>query len=75
MPRGGKTPVGKLLCAAPVVYLYDEEDNQPKKREVRPVKAPITGAEAVQSSLPGFRFKRLPKAINWLKIRYIDIEK
>ncbi|RYH28597.1 hypothetical protein EON65_11570 [archaeon] len=78
-PRGGETLVGKILCTVSVKYLYD--DGKPHNQQDQPSSHAEVGKQVgpttdmLQYSLPGFRFKRLSKIINWTRVRSVDVDK
>jgi hypothetical protein len=74
-PNGGLNRIGKVLCLLSVEKFYDDErDNQHGK--VKPVeKKSSSSSFHFDEVVPGFRFRRLSKAVNWNKIRTMDIDR
>jgi hypothetical protein len=70
-PNGGLNRIGKVLCLVSVEKFYADE-NDVKKHKNPPIQHTSYHIDAV---VPGFRFRRLAKAINWNKIRMIDLDR
>jgi hypothetical protein len=68
-PNGGKKKIAKILCNLCVHRLYAG----PKEGHIAP---PARRQKDIFSKpIPGFRFKKLAKAINWNRIKSIDLQK
>ena len=72
LPNGGLNRIGKVMCLLSVEKFYADEDNAKKIEKNPPVKNMLFHVDSV---VPGFRFRRLAKAVNWNKIRMIDIDR
>jgi len=68
-PNGGTSRIGRVLCNIRVQKLYFDEKDHDHARHRK--EASNNFAEA----LPGFKFHRLAKAINWNKIKLINVDR
>lgn len=66
-PDGGKERIGRFLCHVTLQRLYGDDQVRPHPKE--------TQEDYFNRPIPGFKFRRLSKAINWHRLRGIDIEK
>jgi hypothetical protein len=68
-PNGGRERIGKLVCSFNLQQVYAEHDEAfiapPEQRR----------RDIFDKPIPGFRFKRLSKAINWNRLRMTDVNK
>ena len=70
VPHGSKVPVGRVLAKVSAQYLFEDEPVNSKVGHKR-----LEPGVDFQLALPDFRFKRLSRAINWQRLRGINIEK
>jgi hypothetical protein len=69
LPNGGEMRVGRVLCNIRVQKLYHDEN----EKEALPRKPRNT--ESFAETIPGFKFRRLAKAINWNKMKLINVDR
>jgi hypothetical protein len=77
-PHGGKERIGKLLANISVQSLYakdvgDRRDDQ--RLQADPPAQQKTAAAVFSTVIPGFRFRRLSKAVNWNRLRGINVDR
>jgi hypothetical protein len=70
LPNGGMSRIGRAICLLSVERLYADESEPPKIKS----KADPTTYH-IDTAVPGFRFRRLSKAVNWNKMRVIDLNR
>lgn len=68
-PRGGEVRIARILCTLSLQRVYaPENEDFIAPREQR-------DKDVFQKPIPGFRFKRLSKAVNWNRVRDTDVER
>lgn len=67
-PKGGTLPIGRVTAKVSAQYLFDDEPENKSLRRRRK-----KGDLDMQLSIPGFRFKRLSKGINWERVRGLNL--
>lgn len=72
IPHGGSERIGRMLAYVNIQKLFEEE-NEP--RTIHSKSQYHNETLLTNHNIPGFRFRRLSKAINWNRLKTIDIEK
>lgn len=67
LPDGGAERIGRFLCNVTLQRLYGDDQVRPSEKEAE--------QDYFNRPIPGFRFRRLSKAINWHRLRGIDVQK
>jgi hypothetical protein len=66
--KGCTSRIGKVMCSVSVQGVFEEDSNHPLPRQ--------TNIDREFSlSVPGFRFKRLSRAVHWQRVRGLNIDR
>jgi hypothetical protein len=66
--KGCTSRVGKVMCSVSVQGVFEEDSHHPLPRQ-------LNGDREYSLSLPGFRFKRLSRAVHWQRIKGLNIDR
>lgn len=80
LPNGGSERIGKILGNISIQILYAKEQcenptHRPLPLQNEPTVVQKTNNAIFNTVIPGFRFRKLSKAVNWHRLRGINIDR